>query len=279
MKSSYCSLALLRLSLSSLFGSLQFHEDRLKKNEEPFDHTFQSKLKVDEKKKKFSSAMSAYSTPCFRGGRGHGRGRGRGGRGRGRRSIYGRGICHYSYCNKYGHLESYCFKKKRDTSQANFSKEEGEISQTLFLTSNFLEAKHDFTWYLDSGCSNHMTGNKIQFVKLDESVKGKVNFGNDKEVDIMGKGTLAIKVNNGGVMYVQDTLFVPGLRHNLISIGYLSSKNYETIFEGRVCRIFNNTALVVEVPMTKNRMFFMIMESNVSCFVTTLVNKRLRFIK
>jgi hypothetical protein len=204
----------------------------------------------------------------------------KGGRVRGRRSISGRGIFHYSYCNKYGHLESYCFKKKRDTSQANFSKEEGEISQTLFLTSNFLEDKDDFTWYLDSGCSNHMTGNKIQFVKLDEIVKGKVNFGNDKEVDIMGKGTLAIKVNSGGVMYVQDTLFVLGLRHNLISIGYLNSKNYETIFEGRVCMSFSNTALVVEVPMAKNRMFLMIMESNVSClkasvYVSWIWHKRL----
>jgi hypothetical protein len=269
-----------QLTLTDLFGSLQVHEDRLKKNEEPFDQAFQSKLKVDEKKKQFSTAMTEASTPFFRGGRGHGRGRGRGGRGRGRSNSSGRGIFHCSYCNKDGHLESYCFKKKRDTSQANFSKEEGEISQTLFLTSNFLEAKDDFTWYLDSGCSNHMTGNKSLFVKLDESVKGKVNFGNDNEADIMGKGTLAIKVKNGGVMYVQDTLFVPGLRHNLISIGQLNSKNYKIVFEGRFCRIFNNTALVVEVPMTKNRMFLMRMESNVTCLkasvdVSWLWHKRL----
>jgi hypothetical protein len=212
-------LALIRLSLSSLFGILQFHEDGLKKNEEPFDQDFQSKLKVDEKKKQFSSAMTESSNPCFRGGIGHDKGRGRGGRGRGRRRISSRGSFHCSYCNKYGHLESYCFKKKRDTSQANFSKEEGEISQTLFLTSNFLESKDSFQWYLDSGCSNHMTGKKILFVKLDESVKGKVNYGNDKEAYIMGKGTLAIKFKNGGVMYVQYTLFFLGLRNNLISIG------------------------------------------------------------
>jgi hypothetical protein len=65
------------LSLLSLFGSLQFHEDRLKNNEEPFDQAFQSKFKVDEKKKKFPSSMSEYSTPFFRGGRGRGRGRGK----------------------------------------------------------------------------------------------------------------------------------------------------------------------------------------------------------
>jgi hypothetical protein len=270
-----------QLTLTDLFGSLQVHEDRLKKNEETFDQAFQSKLKVDEKKKQFSAAMTEASTPSFRGGRGRGRGRGRGGRGRGRSSSSGRGIFHCTYCNKDGHLESYCFKKKRDTSQAaNFSKEEGETSQTLFLTTNCLQAKDDLAWYLDSGCSNHMTGNKSLFVKLDESVKGKVNFGNDNETDIMGKGTLAIKVKNGGVIYVQDTLFVPGLKHNLISIGQLNSKNYKTVFEGKFCRIFNNDALVAEIPMTENRMFLLRMESNVTCLkasvdVSWLWHKRL----
>lgn len=246
-----------KLTVTNLFGSLQVHKDRLKKNEEPFDQVFQIMLKFEEKKNQFSSDMTEASTPFLRGGRGRGRGKGRGGRGRGRSNSSGRNIFHCSYCNKDGHLESYFFKKKRDTSQANFSKEEGEISQTLFLTSNFLQAKDDFTWYLDSGCSNHMTGNKSLFVNLDDSVKGKVNFGNDNEADIMGKGTFAIKLKNGGVMYIQDTLFVPGLRHNLISIGQLNSKNYKIVFEGRFCRIFNNTSLVGEVPMTENRFFFL----------------------
>jgi hypothetical protein len=182
-----------QLTLTDLFGSLQVHEDMLKKNEEHFDQDFQSKLKVDEKKKQFSTAMTEASTPFFRGGRGRGRGRGRGGQGRGRSSGSSRDIFHCNNCNKYGHLKIYCFKKKRDTSQANFSKEEGEISQILFLTSNCLEAKDVFTWYLNSVCSNHITGNKSLFVKLDESVKGKVNFSNDNETDIMDKGTLAIK--------------------------------------------------------------------------------------
>jgi len=43
------------------------------------------------------------------------------------------------------------------TTQAIFSKDESENSQTLFLTCNNFDAKDDFLWYLDSGCSNHMT--------------------------------------------------------------------------------------------------------------------------
>jgi hypothetical protein len=81
-------------------------------------------------------------------------------------------------------------------------------------------------------------------------------------------------------MYVQYTLFVPGLRHNLISIGQLNSKNNKIVFEGRFCRIFNNTSLVAKVTMTKNRMFLMRMEPNVTCLkasvdVSWLWHKRL----
>ena len=112
---------------------------------------------------------------------------GRGGRGRGRRNSSGRSHFHCTYCDKYGHLKSHYFQNKRDTSHSNFSKEEGENSQTLVLTCNKLEDCDNFTWYLDSGCSNHMTGNKKLFVKLDENVKGIVSFGNDNEGDVMGK--------------------------------------------------------------------------------------------
>ena len=37
-------------------------------------------------------------------------------------------------------------------------------------------------WYLDSGCSNHMTGVKLLFKELDETIKAKVTLGDDKQV-------------------------------------------------------------------------------------------------
>ena len=48
---------LTQLTLVDLFGSLQVHEDRLKKNEKLLDQGFQSKLKVVDDKKKHSSTI------------------------------------------------------------------------------------------------------------------------------------------------------------------------------------------------------------------------------
>jgi len=47
----------------------------------------------------------------------------------------------------------------------------------------------DDIWYLDNGASNHMTGDKRYFSSMDNTITGKVRFGDDSRVDIMGKGT------------------------------------------------------------------------------------------
>ena len=45
----------------------------------------------------------------------------------------------------------------------------------------------DRIWYLDNGARNHMTGNHSNFNKIDETITGKVRFGDDSRIDIKGK--------------------------------------------------------------------------------------------
>ena len=53
------------------------------------------------------------------------------------------------------------------------------------------ESAHDI-WYLDSGCSNHMTGNLNLFSNLDNSVQTNVTLGNNVDVTILGKYIVGI---------------------------------------------------------------------------------------
>ncbi|XP_066323144.1 uncharacterized protein [Miscanthus floridulus] len=48
-------------------------------------------------------------------------------------------------------------------------------------------------WYLDSGASNHMTGSKVAFSKLDDDVTGTVKFGDGSRVAIQGHGTILFR--------------------------------------------------------------------------------------
>lgn len=77
----------------------------------------------------------------------------------------------------------------------------------------------DYIWYLDNGASNHMTGDRRYFDKLDDSVSRKVRFGDDSRVDIKGKGTIAFIDQNGEARVMTDVYYIPDLKSNIISLG------------------------------------------------------------
>ena len=44
------------------------------------------------------------------------------------------------------------------------------------------------SWYLDSGCSKHMTGDKSKFLSLEAYDGGTVTFGDNMKGEIIAKG-------------------------------------------------------------------------------------------
>ena len=62
------------------------------------------------------------------------------------------------------------------------------------------------------------------FSNLDESVKSEVTLGTDSKVSVMGKGRVNILTKKGEKKYISDVYFVPGLKHNLMSVGQLMQK-------------------------------------------------------
>ncbi|KAF1894470.1 hypothetical protein Lal_00043412 [Lupinus albus] len=68
-------------------------------------------------------------------------------------------------------------------------------------------------WYLDSGCSRHMTGDRSNF--LDLSLKGKryVTYGDNNKGKILGTGT----IGNSFQTQIENVLYVEGLEHILLS--------------------------------------------------------------
>ena len=59
----------------------------------------------------------------------------------------------------------------------------------MLITRNATQESDKEVWILDSGCRNHMSGKDI-FAKIDEYVQSKVKLGDDKEVVVMGKGSI-----------------------------------------------------------------------------------------
>nr|GEZ62401.1 uncharacterized mitochondrial protein AtMg00810-like [Tanacetum cinerariifolium] len=89
-------------------------------------------------------------------------------------------------------------------------------------------------WYLDSGCSKHMTGDRSQLINFVQKFLGTVKFGNDHVVKIMGYGDYQI-----GNVTISRVYSVEGLGHNLFSLGQFCDSNLEVAFRQHTCFIRN----------------------------------------
>ena len=141
---------------------------------------------------------------------------------------------------------------------ANFANEEDKNPKNVLLTCNIAHDKQEDFWFLDSGCSNHMTGNIAMFANLDENVKSKVTTTTDSKISVKGKGRVSIQARNGEQMIVPKVYYVPGLKCNLLSIGQLINKGYNAFFKDEMCTIRDippSKKIISQVQMTNNRMF------------------------
>ncbi|GJX41330.1 putative ribonuclease H-like domain-containing protein [Tanacetum coccineum] len=89
-------------------------------------------------------------------------------------------------------------------------------------------------WYLDSGCSKHMTGDRSQLTNFVNKFLGTVKFGNDHVAKIIGYGDYQI-----GNVTISRVYYVEGLGHNLFSVGQFCDSNLEVAFRQHTCYIRN----------------------------------------
>ncbi|GJU40859.1 retrovirus-related pol polyprotein from transposon TNT 1-94 [Tanacetum coccineum] len=89
-------------------------------------------------------------------------------------------------------------------------------------------------WYLDSGCSKHMTGNRSQLMNFVSKFLGTVRFGNDQIARIMGYGDYQL-----GNVIISRVYYVEGLGHNLFSVGQFCDADLEVAFQKNTCFIRN----------------------------------------
>nr|GEX74546.1 retrovirus-related Pol polyprotein from transposon TNT 1-94 [Tanacetum cinerariifolium] len=89
-------------------------------------------------------------------------------------------------------------------------------------------------WYLDSGCSKHMTGDLSQLINFVQKFLGTVKFENDHVANIMGYGDYKI-----GNVTISRVYFVEGLGHNLFFVGQFCDSDLEVAFRQHTCLIHN----------------------------------------
>ena len=92
------------------------------------------------------------------------------------------------------------------------------------------------TWYLDSGCSKRMTGDKSKFLSLATYSGGTVTFGDNQKGNIIALG----KVGKSSSHSIDNVFLIDGLKHNLLSISQFCDKGNSVCFTDEYCQIINN---------------------------------------
>lgn len=72
--------------------------------------------------------------------------------------------------------------------------QENEIEEhTMFMILAIQENATDQKWFIDSGCSNHMTAERKLFVSLDKTFNKDVRTGDDKILKVHGIGDIQVR--------------------------------------------------------------------------------------
>ncbi|GKD05946.1 integrase, catalytic region, zinc finger, CCHC-type containing protein [Tanacetum coccineum] len=93
-----------------------------------------------------------------------------------------------------------------------------------------MQVVHIVLWYLDSGCSKHMTGDCSWLMNFVIKFIRTVRFENDHFGAIMGYGDYVI-----GDSVISRVYYVERIGHNLFSVGQFCDSDLEVAFRKHIC--------------------------------------------
>ncbi|XP_048615803.1 uncharacterized protein LOC106453556 [Brassica napus] len=266
-------------TFEDIVGRLKAYEERICEEEDEQSDEQGKLMYANSEGQQTGYGNSSGARGRGRGGRSgwRGRGRGRYGNFHSQRDAYktgqGRDLSHITCfnCDKQGHYASECPDKQglklQETVEAKTEEtqeadelmmhevvylNERKVNPSVFDTN--LDARN--VWYLDNGASNHMSGNRMFFVTLDESITGKVRFGDDSRIDIRGKGSIQFVFKGGEKKILGNVYYIPGLKSNIVSLGQATEAGCEFRMKEDQLTMYDRVGKVmIRTTRTKNRLY------------------------
>ena len=136
--------------------------------------------------------------------------------------------------HQHRHFATNCPQKKKNKQAAGSAAREALASQfelDFSLIACLVSSVMVSVWFLDSGASFHMTGDKYFFSDLLEKDLGvHIDMGDDGRYFATGVRTISFERESGNPFILKDVMHVPGLKKNLIFVVMLEDKGYDVVF-------------------------------------------------
>ena len=180
------------------------------------------------------------------------------------------------YCHKRGHKANQCLKKKSDDHKAqlarvpeipnteqclhisNIQDEDNQgnsIITDISLNTNMELPKE---WCIDSGATSHMCCDINCFESIEPIKNQRVRLANDKLAQIKGKGTAILfsyKKNKLEKFRLENALYVPELKANLISVSKVTAKGKRIMFTNMTATILGEKDEIITTASRKRDLY------------------------
>ena len=132
-----------------------------------------------------------------------------------------------------------------------------------------MQGRRKDLWYLDSGCSRHMTKDQSLLTRFEKKAGPGVTFGDDNKGYTLGYGM--IEKDN---IIIEKVVLVDGLKHNLLSISQLFDNGNKVHFSQESCFIANKeSGDILLIGNRKGNVYIADFNSSKVDSLTCLLNK------
>lgn len=191
--------------------------------------------------------------------------------------------CHR--CGKPGHKAAECYSRIGPNRNYQKNSENGKMADAddfcvLAYTHTVqqaglqaLETTRSKGWCLDSGCTSHLCNETNKFSNFTEVLSEKLNLASNMSTPITGKGAIHLNAEVNGQnrnLNLENVLYVPDLRTNLLSVSKITNKGYKVIFDEKSVKVIDNDGKIQLVAPRVNGLYY-IRESEQDCNSATTI--------
>ncbi|XP_050897466.1 uncharacterized protein LOC127104322 [Lathyrus oleraceus] len=160
-------------------------------------------------------------------------------------------------CNKFGHFVDDCWSNKDSKGEeAIISIGDFDDEPMLLMESENVSVTMVDWWYMDIGCSNHLTRNKQWMVDFDSGRKTNIRCVDDEYLNTEGLGNVRVKLNNGKNVLIKDVWYVRGMKIKLMGIDQPIEKGFSVTMKDNILKLYDcNQNLIMQYKLGRNGIF------------------------
>ena len=171
------------------------------------------------------------------------------------------------HCGKRGHLKADCRQRKRDEQRGHSNSRGGRdgpgpgnrrSDHQSVAAMGASAINWDRDWVLDSGASNHITGNLDLLIDAREPDRNiSVTFANGTVSEAKYVGDAVLEVSDTSVILLKNVLYVPSAAANLYSIATATERGANFEFGESGCTIGLHGRLITMAKRRANGLCYM----------------------